>query len=131
MRRIYHPYWQWEDYKAGMWRKLAADEESEMLQLAIDFTGDAEQYGSFMLRVANEYIYACEHNLSDTGMNRRAWIGHAACNLAIHCPEYLTRRAWWMLTPEQRIAADAKADEAIAHWERRQANVKQLEITFI
>jgi hypothetical protein len=27
MKQIYHPYWKWEDYKAGMWRKLTKDEE--------------------------------------------------------------------------------------------------------
>lgn len=130
MRRIYHPYWQWEDYRSGMWRKISADEESEMLKRAIEFTGNAELYGSFMLRVAQEYRYACEHNLSEVGMNRRAWIGHAAANLAIGSPEYITRRAWWMLTEQQRIDADAQADAAIRHWEHAQ-NSAQIEIVFV
>lgn len=117
MRRIYHPYWKWEDFKAGMWRKVTADEESEFLRKAIEFTGNAELYGSFMLRVAKEWPFACEQNLSSPSVNRRAWIGHAACCLAIQCPEYITRQAWWMLTEEQRVAADAQADAAISAWE--------------
>ncbi len=117
MRRIYHPYWKWEDFHAGMWRKATPTEEKELLPLAVNFTGDAKLYGSFMALVVEQWTFACEHNLTDTAMNRRAWIGHAACSMAIGCPEYLTRRAWWMLTQEQRDLADAEADRAIEKWE--------------
>lgn len=114
MKPIYHPYWEWEDWNAGMWRKPMPSEESQLLRKAIEFTGDAELYGSFMIRVTQEWPKACEHNLLNTSMNRRAWVGHAAACLAIASPESITRRAWWMLTGDQRIAADKKADEAIA-----------------
>lgn len=108
-----------------MWDSVSVEEESRLLPIAIEFTGDAERYGSFMLRVAREYTYSCEQNLSNPSVNKRAWIGHAACSLAIQCPEYVTRRAWWMLSEEQRIAADAKADEAIAFWIRNRAQDRQ------
>lgn len=126
MKRIYHPYWLWEDVKAGMWRKASPSEESELLPKAIEFTGNASLYGSYMRMVSEEWTYSCEHNLTEASMNRRAWIGHAACSMAIGCPEYLTRRAWWMLTQEQRDAADAEADNAILQWELRQRDTKQL-----
>lgn len=116
MRRIYHPYWDWEDYKAGMWRKAAKSEEPELLQAAIAFTGDAKLYGSFMRRVTRQWPIACEHNLTEPALNRRAWLGHAAACLAIGSPEYITRQAWWLLTQDQRDDADAQANSAIQGW---------------
>ena len=117
MKRSWHPYYLWEDWKAGMWRKVFPDEEERFVEAAVRFTGDAKLYGSFMLRVAQEWPFSCEHNLTERAMNRRAWIGHAAACMAIQCPEYLTRRAWWMLTQEQRDEADDQATNAIKTWE--------------
>lgn len=117
--RIWHPYWAWEEYSAGMWRRIHGIERDQFLQQAITFTGDTELYGSWMLKVTEVWPISCEHNLTDYGMNRRAWIGHSACCLAINCPEDITRAAWKTLTDEQRIKANIKADEAIYAWERK------------
>ena len=123
MKRIYHPYKLWEDWQAGMWRTVTQEEEIAILPKAVEFTGNAELYGSFMLKVVDSWPFACEHNLSELSMNRRAWIGHAAACLAFGCPEYITRRAWWMLSQQQRDEADEKATIAIRLWEQR--NTKQ------
>ncbi len=119
MKRIWHHYRIWEDYKAGMWRTVSGAEREEMLQDAIEFTGDAELYGSWMLKVIEQWPIACEQNLTDTGMNRKAWIGHAACCLATGIPEDITRSAWRELTELQQDTANAKAQEAIDLWEKR------------
>lgn len=73
-----------------------------------------------MMRVADEWKYSCEHNLTAL-QNRRAWIGHAACALAFKCPEYIVRRAWGFLTESQRDSANNEADKAIKHWEEKYA----------
>lgn len=117
MKRVWHPYTKWEEVPAGMWRKVYGAERELLLKSAIDFTGDAEKYGAAMLEVVNRWPLSCEHNLTDLGQNRRAWIGHAACCLAIGCPEDVTREAWGYLTEEQRVAADRKALAAILAWQ--------------
>ena len=119
MNRIWHPYTEWEEYHAGMWRKVDNQEENRFLSAAVEFTGDAELYGKNMIRVINEWPISCEHNLSNVSINRRAWIGHAACCIAFGCPEYIVRKAWWRLSDEQRRLANDKADEAIREWEQR------------
>ncbi len=124
MKRIYHPYHIWEDYQHGMWRKLPSSEERAATDSAIVFTGDHLLYGSFMTMVAEKWRFSCEHNLTEISMNRRAWIGHAAACMAIGSPEYITRRAWWMLTQEQRDLADAEADRAIHQWELAQRSAQ-------
>jgi hypothetical protein len=117
VKQKYYSYDKWEDYVNGMWRKVPLSEESKYLDEAIRFTGNAEEYGSYMLLVAKEWPISCEHNLTDISQNRKAWIGHAACCLAIKCPEYITRQAWGYLTKQQQDEANNKADIAISWWE--------------
>lgn len=116
MKRIHHPYWDWEDWRAGMWRSVSASERRTLLTQAITFTGDAELYGSFMRRVILEWPKACEHNLTEPGMNRLAWVGHAAACLAIGAPEDVTRQAWAFLTEKQQVDADAQAEATVIEW---------------
>ena len=115
LNRIWHPFWKWEESKFNMWGTVK--DRNEYLMQAIEFTDDAELYGSYMMRVAQEWPYSCEHNLTDRSQNRRAWIGHAACALAFQCPEDIVRSAWSRLTELQQAEANAKADEAIRFWE--------------
>lgn len=124
MKRVYHPYNLWEDYIFGMWRKAPSFMESHLLEAAINFTSDAELYGKYMIRAINEWPNGCEHNLSCAGMNRQAWIGHAATCIALGCPEYITRSAWHQLTQNQQDEANGKADIAIKIWEENYAKDK-------
>lgn len=112
LKRIWHRYEKWEDLE--MWRKVT--DEAEHLQRAIEFTGNAELYGSYMRRVINEWPISCEHNLTNPGMNQKAWLGHAAVQMAIQCPEYITRQAWKYLTQEQQGQANHQAVMAIVAW---------------
>jgi hypothetical protein len=100
-----------------MYNTLYGDDKKLFLEKAVAFTGDPELYGNWMLEVVEKWPICCEQNLSDTGMNRQAWIGHAACCLAIGCPEDITREAWSRLTQDQQDKANAKADFAIELWE--------------
>jgi hypothetical protein len=131
IKQIYHPYWKWEDFTNGMWRKETKDYENEYLPIAIKFTGDWNRYGAAMIRVINEWPVSCEHNLTDRSQNRRAWIGHAAVCLELGIPEYITRMAWHHLTEEQQVKANRKADIAIELWETTKLkNYAQAEIRF-
>jgi len=114
-KKIYHPYWLWEENKFNMWGSV--DDKSTALHEAIKFTGDHKLYGSYMIKVVEQWKYSCENHLTDQNINRRAWVGHAACAMALSCPEDLTRKAWGYLTDEQRFLADREADSAIELWE--------------
>lgn len=115
IKRIYHPHWLWEEVKHNMWGLV--DDRQAMLDWAVEFTGNADLYGEWMMKVAKSWTYSCEHNLSNKTQNRKAWIGHAACAYANRCPEDIVRQAWSMLTEEQQTAANAQAQKAIEFWE--------------
>ena len=113
--RVWHDIARWEEIDAGMWSDV--DDPSLHLRKAIVFTGDHELYGSYMQRVIKEWPISCENALTDYNLNRRAWVGHAACAMALGCPEDITRKAWGYLTDEQQEMANRQADGAIKAWE--------------
>lgn len=120
MKQIFHHYNLWEDWKAGMWGR------DDRLQEAIDFTGDHERYGQAMKEVTEHWKYACEHNLSNQTINRRAWIGHAAVCFKLGICESTTRQAWAHLNDRQRYLANLQADKNILAWEQRQKSTNTL-----
>jgi hypothetical protein len=124
IKRVYHPYYNWEEVKYNMWGDV--DDTAAYLQKAIEFTGDHKLYGSFMRRVANEWPISCENALTDLSLNRKAWIGHAATALAIGCPEDITRKAWGYLSDEQQFLANEEARRTIEEWENNYRKNKNL-----
>lgn len=114
--RVYVPYWEWEDFKNGMWRKVDKLQEESLLAKCIEFTSNWELYGENMYKVSIEWPMTMLNTLSNIHVNRRAFLGHCACQYAINCPEYITRMAWKHLTDKQRIDADAIAQKHINNW---------------
>jgi predicted phosphoadenosine phosphosulfate sulfurtransferase len=117
MRQIFHHYKEWEDFKSGMWRVVDDGEFDTLFKKCVEFMGCHDLYGLAMIRVINEWPKACEHNLTNMSVNRKAWVGQAACQLQINCPEYITRSAWGLLTEYQQKEANRVADIAIKPWE--------------
>lgn len=115
MKRVYHPWWVWEEVKHNMWG--AVDDRQAMLRRAIEFTGDHKLYGRWMRKVIAAWPNSCENALTDASLNKRAWIGHAACAMAFRCPEDIVRQAWGHLSDEQRLLANKEAERALRLWQ--------------
>ena len=117
LKRIWLPIDCWEEIRFNMWGDVS--NRRFFLQKAVIFTGNHRLYGRYMQRVTLEWPNSCINALTDHNLNRKAWIGHAACALALRCPEDITRQAWGLLTDEQRILANRQASRAIQSWEVR------------
>ena len=118
MHRIYHHYEKWEDYQNRMYDEIK-DGRKERVLLAIECLGNKEKCYNAMKMVVENWILACEHNLTNESSNRRAWVGQAACNIAYNVKEDETREAWGILTQEQRYMANKIADIVITEWEKK------------
>jgi hypothetical protein len=118
-KRVYHPACEWEELRFNMWGSV--ENKPRFLTKAIEFTGDASAYGDFMDKVVYEWPISCENALTDYSLNRKAWVGAAACALFYQIPEYIVREAWGYLTDEQRKLANRRAAIAIGDWEERYA----------
>lgn len=114
LKRIYRRVDELEEVAYNMWGEV--DDRHGALTEAIAFTGDHELYGEYMRRVIAEWPNSCEYALTDSSLNQKAWIGHAACAMAMKCPEDIVREAWGYLTNEQRILANNQAAYAISLW---------------
>jgi len=124
--RVWHPVEDWEEIQYNMWGVV--NDRSLYLQNAIEFTGNWELYGDHMDLVVQEWPVSCENALTDHSLNRKAWVGHAACALYMQCPEDITRKAWGYLTDEQRKMANRRAAIAIRAWEENYAARKGIRL---
>lgn len=113
--RVYHPINQWEEMRFNMWGTVS--DREKWIEKAKRFTSRHKVYGRYMRKVLQKWPVSCENALTDYRINRRAWLGHAACALAFRCPEDIVRAAWGLLTDEQRALADREAERAISIWE--------------
>jgi hypothetical protein len=123
MKRIYHPYWKWEDYKNGLYdlENYYDEQQTEsMTYAAKEILTNSTYFLETALKVISEWHNAAEVNLSNNSRNRQAWIGQASCCYRLKIPEYITKYAWRLMTPEQQQEANRVADLAIKEWEEKQ-----------
>lgn len=118
IKRLYEPYWKWEDFNNGMWNKIEKKDEPDMLYKAIQFTSNYIMYGEAMGEVIKAWPITMRNSLTNLSINRRAFLGHCACSFKFNCPEYITRQAWHIITEQQRIDADKIAESHIKKYER-------------
>jgi len=117
VQRFYHPYNLWEDYKHGFYDNLSGKNKQILFDKVIEMFSDSNTTEEYMQRVINEWIYSCEHNLSNYSMNRIAWLGQAACCLYAGVPSTITMEAWSSVSKENRDVADGIAKKLIEKWE--------------
>lgn len=115
--RIYHRWEKWECYRAGFFSPNAPKgmtaEDCE--KAYAEFLSDEKKFMLYAYRVVDEWLFSCEHNLSNPNMNRIAWIGQSAMCLATGVPSRF-RSGYHLLTKEKQIAADLVALKAINYW---------------
>jgi hypothetical protein len=97
-----------------MWVTPLKEEVERLLPKVVEFTGNHIEYGAAMLEVIKSWKYSCEDKLTDININRKAWLGHAACCHKFGWPESLVRLAWGKLNNEQRSLANQQAEKVIS-----------------
>ena len=120
MKRIYHNYNKWEDYKCGFFNSCSGVEKELNIKKVKELFNDESKTKEYMSMVINKWKYSCEHNLSNLSMNRVAYLGQAACCLYAKVPNLITMYAWKFLDNEVRDRSDKIAIKNILIWERNQ-----------
>ena len=116
IEQIFHRYEQWEDYQSGMYDELK-EGRADRVRLAQSLLSSPKICDRWMREVKKRWHIACEQVFSNLQVNRKAWLGKAACCLYAGVKEDETREAWWMLTDEQRETANMIAETIISEWE--------------
>lgn len=118
MNQIYHHYTLWEDFRNGMYETTSNNEDTLIL-LAEKLLSNTAAFYKASLDMVKDWAVSSEVNLTNTGCNRQAWIGQAACSYKHNVPEYCTRIAWGNLTDAQRWSANEIADRVINIYENK------------
>ena len=116
MKKVYHHFSKWEDFKCGFYRNVEPKQKkffSEMSYALLKSPGDLR---IAMLDVVRGWKYSTEEMLTNASINRRAWLGQAACAYFCRTPEDLTRDAWNRLTHEEQKKANSVANFVIKFW---------------
>ena len=121
LKRIYHPYTLWEDYKAGFYDNISGKAKQSKIEKVLEMFNSSKLTEKYMNKVIDKWVYSCEHNLTNESMNKIAYIGQAACCLYGGVPCDLTMRGWKLLTQDVRDRSDKIANKVINKWklERR------------
>jgi len=114
MIRLFVNWELWECYKNGMYR--SEPKEEFYLKEAIKFMSNTELFAKAMNEVVGKWNYTMLHHLTNSSLNRHAFVGQCACSYAINCPEYIVRLAWKELTEKQRNDADFEAKKIINNY---------------
>ena len=114
--RIYHPYWRWEDFKAGFYNNCSGEEKKILINKGIEMFNSEKLTLENMYRVINEWKYSCEHNFTNPSLNKIAYIGQGACCLYANIPSTATMEIWNMLEKKVQDRANNNAEKVLNHW---------------
>jgi hypothetical protein len=120
MTRIYHPYYLWEDYKAGFYKTPSKTEKDSHKQFVATMFNNEKMTYTFMNAVIEKWVISCEHNLSNPSVNKSAYLGQAACCLYKHIPNISTMYGWSFLDPSIQKRSDAIATHILSLWTQKQ-----------
>jgi hypothetical protein len=116
---IWHPYWNWECFKNGMWKNRR--KEMNRIQQCANLLSSPVECEEAMIRAINEYPISAQQHLSKA-LGKRPWMGQSACCIALGATEEETRIAWnFYMTEKAQNKANKIADEVIAKWEQDNA----------
>lgn len=114
--RIYHPYWLWEDFKAGFYDNCSGQLKLEYFEKIKEMFYSQRLTQENMFHVVDNWRYSCEHNLTNPSMNLIAYIGQAACCVYCKSPSTVTMEYWSKLPKEIQERANLDAIQAIKRW---------------
>jgi hypothetical protein len=117
INKIYHPFWLWEDYKAGFYKSCSKKDKEEKKHLVSNMFSDYGLTMCYMNKVVNTWFFSCEQFLTNESINKVAYLGQAACCLYGGVPNLITMNVWSSLDDNIRDRSDFLAKRIIKKWE--------------
>lgn len=118
--RIFHTFDKWECNVAGFYetkppKGMTADNCRAYYR---DLLTDIPEFERVLEGVIIDWVHSCEHYLTNSSMNRIAWLGQAALCYKYKIPSEF-RGGYGLLTEDQQLAADEAALRALNKWMER------------
>jgi len=112
-----------------MYDKVDKSKENDLIHLGKKVLSNADLFKYAIEGVFQNWKISCLHNLTNPNINKKAWLGHAACSYQYSVPEYLTRISWGELSEIEKQEANLIAENKINIWLNKQPS-SQLKIIF-
>lgn len=114
--RIFHTWDKWECYKAGFYSPtLSGNTKEECERMYEAFLTNDKVFSDALDYVVTNWKHSCEHYLTNSAMNRIAWLGQAAACFAMGIPSSF-RGGFNLLTNAQAERANQIALEYLNKW---------------
>lgn len=114
--RLFRTYDKWECHKAGFYATTKDGMSKAECESAMrDLLSDVPRFKKALTGVISEWPNSCEHYLTNSAMNRVAWLGQAATCYALGIPA-VYRGGFYLLTEKQQQAANKAALQALNKW---------------
>ena len=115
--RFWCRYDELEEWRAGMWRRVAGEvERAQLLAEAVAHLRDQKAFCAAMLRVLSEWPTSCLAAFTTPSLNKPVWLAHAGAALMKGIPEEFMRLGYWELEIPERERADHDAITCAAEW---------------
>jgi hypothetical protein len=114
--QFYAHYNQWEDYLNGMYCSTS-ENDNDQINKAKLVLSNPDLFKEILIRLIKKWPISSRVNLTNKSINRRAWLGAAACCFEYGVTEINTRQAWSELNDIQRFNANTIAEIIINHYE--------------
>ncbi len=114
--RIFHTYDKWEATEYGFYdlqHKKYSKVQCE--NMYIKLMTDEELFSDALSKVISEWVHSCEHNLTNSSMNRIAWLGQAAMAYAYNVPSIYCS-GFSLLEDEDKNNANVIALKYLNEW---------------
>jgi hypothetical protein len=116
VRRVFHPWWEWECYKAGFYASsVDGIDPDEAKRMYAEFLADIPRFERAMQRVIDEWPHSCEQFLLNENINRVAWLGQSSMCIETGVPSCY-RGGFKLLSYQQRARANAAAQRVLDAW---------------
>jgi len=122
--RIFHTFDKWEAVPAGFFAPGVKGRTKDDCEAEYGaFLSDSKAFAAGIEKVFKEWPNSCEHNLTNSSMNRIAWIGQAAACVARGLPS--TYRAGFAMLPiDKQTEANALALKYLNIWLKERGMVE-------
>lgn len=115
IKQIWHPYWNWECFHAGMYSNSSSIDMDAGREMYRQFLADIERFTLAMYRVILLWPISCEQFLTNPTMNRIAWLGQSSMCIETGVPRKF-KSGFMLLAPQQQNAANAAAEKVLIEW---------------
>lgn len=113
--RAFSDYSCWECHTSGFHHVRYSDRHKD---LAASILSDRKRLLAASRTVLLDWPITSAVHLSNTSLNRKAWMGHAANFIVCGAGEDSSVAAYWSLTPAQQDMANGTVMEVILEWEQ-------------